>query len=71
MYRSSFLKDITLNSNNFDIIPEIVYKSSKINSSKKINEVPYTFDIRVHGETKRKLKTYVDFLTTLLKLRFS
>lgn len=71
MYRSSFLKDITLNSNNFDIIPEIVYKSSKINSSKKIIEVAYTFDIRVHGETKRKLKTYVDFLTTLLKLRFS
>ena len=35
----------------------------------KIEEVPYVFDTRIHGKTKRKLKTYIDFLITLIKLR--
>ena len=71
MYDSRLLVKIKLNSENFDIIPEILYKTTKINSINKIEEVPYTFDTRVHGKTKRKLKTYLDFFFTLIKLRLS
>ena len=71
MYETKLLKEIDLKSENFDIIPEIVFKTTKLNNIKKIIEVPYTFDTRVHGKTKRKLKTYLDFLLTLIKLRLS
>jgi dolichol-phosphate mannosyltransferase len=71
MYETKLLKGINLKSENFDIIPEIVFKTTKLNNIKEIREVPYTFDTRVHGKTKRKLKTYLDFFVTLLKLRFS
>lgn len=71
MYETKLLKSINLNSENFDIIPEIVYKVTKLNNTKLIKEVPYTFDTRVHGQTKRKLKTYLDFFVTLIKLRFT
>jgi len=69
IYNSSLLKKLELGCNNFDIIPEILFKVLKLDDSKKIEEVPYTFYNRVHGQTKRKLKTYVDFLITLFKLR--
>ena len=69
MYQTELLKKVDLFSNNFDIIPEIVFKTTRLSNIKKIKEVPYTFDTRVHGQTKRKLKTYIDFLLTLIKLR--
>ena len=69
MYQTELLKKVDLFSNNFDIIPEIVFKTTRLSKIKKIKEVPYTFDTRVHGQTKRKLKTYIDFLLTLIKLR--
>ena len=69
MYKSSLLKKLRLGCNNFDIIPEILFKISKLDDLKKIEEVPFTFDTRIHGQTKRKLKTYIDFLITLFKLR--
>ena len=71
MYETKLLKTINLHSENFDIIPEIVYKATKLNNTNKIKEVPYTFDTRVYGKTKRKLKTYLDFFLTLIKLRVS
>ncbi|MEE2974967.1 MAG: glycosyltransferase [Thermodesulfobacteriota bacterium] len=71
LYKACFLKELTLNSNNFDIIPEILFKISRIDPKRTIDQVPYTFDTRIHGQTKRKLKTYIDFLTTLFKLRIS
>ena len=71
LYNAALIKNLKLNSSNFDIIPEILFKISKLDPSKRINEVPYVFDTRIHGQTKRKLKTYIDFLTTLLKLKFS
>ena len=64
-------KSFRYDSENFDIIPEIVFKTTKLNNIKDIIEVPYTFDTIVHGKTKRKLKTYLDFLLTLIKLRLS
>ena len=71
MYKTGLLKEIRLESENFDIIPEIVFKTTRLDNTKKIEEVPYTFDTRVHGQTKRKLKTYLDFFITLIKLRIS
>ena len=71
MYNTNLLKEIELDSENFDIIPEIVYKTTRLKNIKIIPEVPYTFDTRVHGKTKRKLKTYIDFFLTLVKLRLN
>ena len=69
IYKSALLKELKLESNNFDIIPEILFKMSQASNFEKIEEVPYVFDTRIHGQTKRKLKTYIDFLITLIKLR--
>ena len=48
MYETKLLKEIDLKSENFDIIPEIVFKTTKLNNIKDIIEVPYTYDTRVH-----------------------
>jgi len=71
IYRSSLLRGLSLRSNNFDIIEEILFKISKNNKNVKIKEVPFSFKKRMFGETKRNLLSFVaTYLYTLLKLRF-
>lgn len=71
IYRSSLLKGLSLRSNNFDIIEEILFKINKNNKNIKIKEVPFSFKKRIFGETKRNLFIFmVTYLYTLLKLRF-
>ncbi len=71
IYRSFLLKEIKLNCRNFDIIEEILFKLNNKNRFLKIKEVPFLFQKRIFGETKRNLVIFVlTYLYTLLKLRF-
>ncbi|TSC68608.1 MAG: putative glycosyl transferase protein [Parcubacteria group bacterium Gr01-1014_56] len=71
LYKAKDIKSITLTSNNFEIVEEILFKIKKKNRNLKIKEVPFTFDKRMFGETKRNLFVFmVTYLYTLFKLRF-
>ncbi len=72
LYNREVLKSLTLRSNNFDIIEEILYKALKNNRNLKIVEIPYFFKERIHGTTKRDLLSFsFSFLITLIRLRLS
>jgi len=69
-YRSDLLR-LTLFSKNFDIVEEMLYKLKRTKVELKILEIPYSFEQRVFGQTKRNTVTFIfSYLLTLLKLRF-
>jgi len=71
LYKSSELKKLALFSNNFDIVEEMLFKLKKNNKHFRIKEVPFTFNERMFGRTKRNLFVFMlTYLFTLLKLRF-
>lgn len=71
LYKSKDVQNITLTSNNFEIVEEILFKIKKQNKNLKIKEIPFTFDKRMFGKTKRNLFVFIlTYLYTLVKLRF-
>ncbi len=70
LYRTSVLKPLRLESNDFDILEEILIKLSVRDPSLRITEVPVTFSRRKAGESKRKLAQFAfGYLKTLKRLR--
>ena len=71
LYRRELFEDLKLYCNNFDIVEEILFKIVKNNPGAKIKELPFNFEKRKFGVTKRNLFTFiVSFAVTLFKLRF-
>jgi dolichol-phosphate mannosyltransferase len=71
LYPGALLKKLQLRSNNFDIVEEILFKLVRLKKDLKITELPFRFEKRKHGETKRNLVVFiVSFAATLIKLRF-
>ncbi len=71
LYKTEELKRLTLRSNNFDIIQEILVKLKRIKKDLKIKEIPFTFKSRMYGETKRNLPVFMlTYIFTLIKLKF-
>jgi len=71
LYKGNLLKKVELHCKNFDIVEEMLFKLCRINRNLRICEVPYVFKMRMFGQTKRNLITFViSFAFTLLKLRF-
>jgi dolichol-phosphate mannosyltransferase len=70
LYRTSILKAMRLQSNDFDILEEILIKAVTHRPPARVCEVPVTFGRRKAGESKRKLLQFaLGYLTTLRKLR--
>ncbi len=70
LYRTAILKSMQLESNDFDILEEILIKAVTPRPPARVSEVPVTFGRRKAGETKRKLLQFAfGYLTTLQKLR--
>ena len=71
IYRADQLKKLQLRTNNFDIVEEILFKLKRNNKNLKIKEVPFRFEKRMFGTTKRNLFLFMlSYLFTLLRLRF-
>lgn len=71
LYRKDLLADLKLYCDNFDIVEEILFKIVKNNPDAKIKEIPFNFEKRKFGETKRNLFAFmISFAVTLFKLRF-
>lgn len=73
IYRTKDIKYIELESNNFDIVEEILIKLCLKNKDYKIKEVPITFRKRREGKSKRKLGkfilSYINTMKKLIKIR--
>lgn len=69
IYRTEDIKKLNLESNNFDIVEEILIKLCTTNKDYKIREVPITFEKRKKGKSKRKLGKFIlSYITTMRKL---
>lgn len=72
LYDTEQLKALNLRCSNFDVIEEIIYKLCRYNAGEKIKEVPYYFENRKFGKTKRKLLLFImGYIFTLVKLKLS
>ena len=70
LYRRSVLTGLRLESNDFDILEEILIKAVTHRPPARIVEVPVTFSRRKAGESKRSLLRFAfGYLKTLQKLR--
>jgi dolichol-phosphate mannosyltransferase len=69
LYHGPELRALTLTCNNFDIVEEILVKLYFARPGYKIREVPFTFEKRKAGKTKRSLLAFVlGYIATLLRL---
>ena len=70
LYRRDVLTSLRLESNDFDILEEILIRSVVRKPPARIGEVPVTFARRKAGESKRKLVQFAfGYLKTLKRLR--
>jgi dolichol-phosphate mannosyltransferase len=70
LYRRALLEPMKLESNDFDILEEILIKAVTHRPPARITEVPVTFGRRKAGESKRKLVQFAfGYLATMQKLR--
>lgn len=71
LYRAALLIEMELTSNNFDILEEVLFKLIHQNKSFKLAEIPYSFQRRRHGKSKRNFLMFsLTYLITLLKLQY-
>lgn len=72
VYRSEYIRNLSLRSDNFDIIEEVLFKAKKAHPEIRFAEVPFSFKKRMFGETKRNLLAFIcTYVITLIKLRYS
>jgi dolichol-phosphate mannosyltransferase len=70
LYRGDDLRALELSCNNFDIVEEILVLLSMQHRDYRIHEVPFTFEERKAGKTKRKLLAFaLSYLAVLWRLR--
>jgi dolichol-phosphate mannosyltransferase len=71
MYITSQLKAIDLQSENYEILQEVILKQKLKKRNFKIAEIPIVFEKRLYGESKRQLlKFIVTYIKILFKLIF-
>jgi dolichol-phosphate mannosyltransferase len=75
LYRSAHLRQLTLDSDNFEIVEEILIRLIDGSVKATLHEVPITFEQRKAGVSKRNLflfaLSYVNSIVRLLKFRRS
>jgi dolichol-phosphate mannosyltransferase len=69
LYRGADFRSLRLTCNHFDVVEEILVKLLAINPGYRIKEIPFNFEKRKAGKTKRNLITFVfGYVVTLLRL---
>ena len=72
VYRGDKLQSLQLNCDNFDIVEEILVKLVRKYHVIRFKEVPFVFEMRQFGKTKRNLFLFIlTYIYTLMRLRFS
>jgi len=71
MYKTCYLRELTLRCKNFDIVEEILFKIKKNHKEINVLEIPYSFKERMFGHTKRNLFFFIlTYIITIIRLRF-
>jgi dolichol-phosphate mannosyltransferase len=69
LYQGDPLRRLKLECDNFDIVEEILIKLSASHPGFRIKEVPFTFEKRKAGTTKRRLVAFaLGYVATLIRL---
>ena len=69
LYRGDDLRSLQLECDNFDIVEEILVKLVFSSPGYRLKEVPFVFEQRKAGKTKRKLLVFaIGYVGTLLRL---
>jgi dolichol-phosphate mannosyltransferase len=69
LYRGDDVRSLRLECNHFDIVEEILVKLVALRPDFRIKEVPFTFEKRKAGKTKRQLLTFIlGYVGTLVRL---
>jgi dolichol-phosphate mannosyltransferase len=69
LYRGDDVRALRLECDHFDIVEEILVKLASLRPNFRIKEVPFTFEKRKAGRTKRQLVTFIfGYLGTLWRL---
>ena len=70
-FRAPLLRDIELISKNFEAVEELLlHVTLRLCRTPKIREIPDTFTVRIHGESKRKLGQFIGtYLMSLIFLK--
>ncbi len=71
MYKTELLKNVSLVSENYDVLQEVLLKIKQYNHQISIGEVPISFEKRLFGESKRNLIPFIiSYIRTLIRLTF-
>ncbi len=69
LYRGDQLRGLDLECDNFDIVEEILVKLKAHHPSLRVREIPFTFERRKEGKTKRNLVLFaIGYVFTLCRL---
>ncbi len=69
LYRGDLLRALKLECQHFDIVEEILVRSTMQKPDLRIKEIPFMFEPRLHGKTKRNYWVLLpEFITTLIRL---
>jgi dolichol-phosphate mannosyltransferase len=69
LYRGDDLRALQLECDHFDIVEEILVKLAALRPGFRIKEVPFTFEKRKAGKTKRQLVRFIfGYIGTLMRL---
>jgi dolichol-phosphate mannosyltransferase len=70
LYRGADFRGLTLECKHFDIVEEILVKLCELHRGYRLTELPFTFERRKAGRTKRRLASFaVQYVWTLVRLR--
>jgi dolichol-phosphate mannosyltransferase len=69
LYKGDDLRALSLECENFDIVEEILVKLCCANENYRVKEIPFVFEKRKAGKTKRNLVVFaMSYIGTLVKL---
>jgi len=75
IYQTAQLKAVSLTSENYEVLQEVILRMKVNKKDFSIAEVPITFEKRQYGKSKRRLLkfilTYIKTLFTFIKIRIS
>ena len=70
MYKYSRLKNLELYENNFEVVEEILIKLFHNFENLKVLEIPFRFQKRISGKSRRKLLPFaITFVSSILRLK--
>lgn len=70
LYRGDLLRSLTLSCSHFDVVEEILIQLYSVKHELKLLELPFRFEKRMEGQTKRNLLVFIrHYIQTMARLK--